>query len=154
MRTRGHWLIEYLSISRILRDAPAQYSKSFLLSETDDGDLTYFLTYHLKVVKRAVVELHEYLDRKVQEVQDVEQLLQKSSSFNHRQLALLGYALRKPDEPFTLRTHAQSHGVTHETARTDLLVLTAKGLLDRHRVRGRYVFTTPHDLADRLRRAS
>jgi Fic family protein len=154
MRTRGYWLVEYLSISRILANAPAKYGKAFLLTETDDGDLTYFLTYQLGVIERAVRELHEYLNRKVDELRRVERLMKQSSAFNHRQLALLSYALRKPDEAFTFRTHSQSHGVTHETARNDLLPLADKGLLNRRRVRGRYIFTTPPDLPDLLKEAS
>jgi Fic family protein len=152
MRIRGYWLVEYLSISRILRDAPAQYGRAFLLTETDDRDVTYFLDYQLGVIERAVRELHKYLDRKVEELRRVKQLVQRSAAFNHRQLALLGYALRNPDEPFTFRTHAQSHDVTHETARTDLLALEEHGLLNRRTVRGRYVFRAADDLADRLQR--
>lgn len=151
MRTRGYWLVEYLSISRILRNAPAKYAKSFLLTETDDRDLTYFINYQLTVIKRAIRELHAYLGRKAEELRGVEQLMRRSQIFNHRQLALLSYALRKPDESFTFRTHAESHGVTHETARNDLLPLVDKGLLSRRVVRGRHVFTPPPDLANRLR---
>lgn len=61
-------------------------------------------------------------------------------ALNHRQLALLGYALRHPKEGFTFRTHAESHGLTHETARTDLRPLAEKGLAHRTVARGRHVF--------------
>ncbi len=40
MRVQGYWLTEYLSISRILREAPSQYARAFLLTETDEGDTT------------------------------------------------------------------------------------------------------------------
>lgn len=151
MRTRGYWLVEYLSISRLFRDAPAKYGKAFLLAETDDRDMTYFLLYQLEVLQRAVDELHAYLQRKVGEVQDVERLIRGSAVFNHRQLALLSYAMRTPDQTYTFRSHAQSHGVTHETARNDLLPLAERELLMRRRVRGTYVFRAPPDLADRLK---
>lgn len=154
MRNRGYWLVDYLSISRILRNAPAKYTRAFLLTETDDGDLTYFLDYQLGVIRRAVRALHDYLNRKVMEVQHVEQLMRRSSEFNHRQLALLSYALREPEESVTFRTHSHSHGITHETARTDLTALADKRLLERRTVRGRYVFTTPPDLTERLKRGS
>jgi Fic family protein len=146
MRKRRYWLVEYLSISHILRNAPAKYGKSFLLTETDDNDLTYFIDYQLDVIKRAIDELYAYLARKTREVRQVERLLKQSQLFNHRQLALLGYALRHPDEGFTFRTHAQSHAVTHETARGDLLALAEKGLLRRTAARGRHVFFPVDDL--------
>lgn len=122
MRTRGYWLVEYLSVSRILADAPTKYARAFLHTETDDRDTTYFLVYQLDVIERAIAELHYYLDRKVKEIRDVEQLMRAGSTeFNHRQLALLGHAIRNPGATYTFQTHSASHTVTHETARNDLL---------------------------------
>ncbi|HZO34224.1 MAG TPA: Fic family protein [Gaiellaceae bacterium] len=72
MRKHGYWLTEFLSISRILRQAPAKYTRSFLLSETDAGDTTHFVIYQLEVIKRAIDELHGYLARKISEVRKVE----------------------------------------------------------------------------------
>jgi Fic family protein len=153
MRTHGYWLVEYLSISRILADAPAQYAKAFLLTETDERDATYFLIYQLDVVQRAVIELHGYLDRKVKEVRDVERLMRAGSGFNHRQLALLGHAIRTPGQGYTFHSHSASHGVTHETARNDILPLVRKGLLAQSRVGRRYVFTAQPELTDLLKAA-
>lgn len=151
MKKQGYWLVEYLSISRILREAPAQYSKSFVLTETDDRDATYFVIYQLSVIKRAVEELHAYLERKVAEVRRVERLVKGSASFNHRQIAILGESLRDPDKSFTFQGHATEHGVTHETARWDLLDLHRKGLLDRRKEGKRFVFSPVSDLPERLR---
>jgi Fic family protein len=153
MRTRGYWLVEYLSISRILQNAPAKYTRAFLLTETDERDATYFIAYQLEVIERAVEELHVYLRRKVKEVRDVEKLLRGSTDFNHRQLALLGDALRTPDATYSFRTHAAAYSVTHETARSDLLPLVARGFLEQRRQGRSYVFTTPPDLAERLKAA-
>jgi Fic family protein len=151
MRARGYWLVEYLSISEILRKAPAQYTRAFLLTETDNRDATYFIVNQLGVIERAVDELHAYLHRKVQEVRDVERLVKSSPDFNHRQLALLGYALRTPESFFTFQSHATSHGVTHETARNDLLPLVDGGLLEQRRSGRRYVFRPAPDLTSRLK---
>jgi Fic family protein len=153
MRTRGYWLVEYLSISRILQNAPAKYTRAYLLTETDERDATYFIAYQLEVIERAVEQLHTYLRRKVREVRDVEKLLRGSSNFNHRQLALLGDALRTPDATYGLKTHAAAYGVTHETARSDLLSLVDRGLLERRRQGRSYVFTPPPDLTQRLKSA-
>lgn len=151
MRERGYWLVEYLSISRILRNAPGKYSRSFLLTESDERDTTYFLLHQLEVIKRAVDELHKYLKRKMKEVQDVEKLVKGSSEFNHRQLALLTDAVRNSAATYTFRSHAASHNVTHETARTDLLQLHSKGLLERRKSGRRHTFHPAPGLPDRLR---
>jgi Fic family protein len=154
MRTHGYWLVEYLSISNILRNAPAKYTRSFLYTETDSRDTTYFLIYQLQVIERAIDELHAYLRRKAKEVRDVENLIRGSVSLNQRQLAVLGDALREPEATYSFNTHAASHNVTHETARSDLRELVRRELLE-ERLTGRtYVFSPVADLAERLREAA
>jgi Fic family protein len=151
MRTHGYWLVEYLSISRILRHAPGKYTRAFLLTETDERDATYFIVYQLDVIQRAVEQLHEYLRQKIKDVRDVEALLKRSDRFNYRQFALLANALRVPDAVYTFQTHASSHGVTHETARSDLIPLVEMGFLEQRRQGRRYVFSPPIDLPKRLK---
>lgn len=151
MRTHGYWLIEYLSISRVLRNAPGKYTRAFLYTETDTGDTTYFLVHQLDVIKRAVEELHIYLQRKVKEVQDVERLIKDSGELNHRQLALLSDAIRHPNSVYTYRSHASSHRVAEETARSDLLHLLEQGLLRRRKAGRKHLFSAVSDLPDALR---
>lgn len=154
MRSHGYWLVEYLSISKILREAPSKYARAFLYSETDAGDITYFLLYQLGVIQRAVDELHAYLSRKVAEVREVEALLRDETGLNHRQIALVGHALRNPAEIYTFGAHARAHSITHETARTDFGGLERRGLLERRQVGRQYRFTAPADLVERLRKTS
>lgn len=152
MRVRGYWLVEYLSISRILREAPSQYARSFVLTETDDRDTTYFLIYQLQVIERATEELHRYLQRKTREVLRMERLLRGHGDFNHRQVALLSDAVRHPEQQYTFNSHAAFHDVTHETARSDLGALADRGLLLRRRDGRSYSFTPAEDLPELLRR--
>ncbi len=155
MRTRGYWLVEYLSVSRILAHAPAKYARAFLYTETDERDTTYFIRYQLRVIERAIGELHEYLNRKVQEIREVERLMKADSEqFNHRQLALLSHAVRNPGYEYTFHSHSSSHTVTHETARNDLVPLVDMGLLERRRMGRQYRFTPHPELAQRLKRAA
>jgi Fic family protein len=151
-RIHGYWMIEYLSISKILRDAPARYSRAFLLTETDDGDATYFLLHQLETIKRAVDELHAYLRRKVSEIRDVQRLIKDAEGLNHRQLALLGDAIRDPDTSYTYVSHANSNRISHETARGDLLELRDLGLLRAHKRGRKHVYSAvenlPHALAE------
>ncbi len=151
MRSHGYWLVDYLSISKILREAPSKYTRAYVLTETDELDATYFIDYQLRTIERAVEQLHEYLQTKMKEVQDVERLLKDANGFNHRQLALLGDALRSPDAAYTFDSHAQRNRVTHETARNDLIPLAEMGLLQRRRSGRRYTFTPPPDLAQLLK---
>jgi Fic family protein len=150
MRTQKYWLVEYLSISRVIRNAPARYGRAFLLTETDSGDVTYFLLHQLEVIQRAVEELHTYLNRKVHEVREIEQLIKGSDGLNHRQLALISDASRHPDNMYTYQSHASSHRVTHETARTDLSQLYERGLLQRRKVGRKHAYSAVADLPKAL----
>lgn len=150
MIREGYWLAEYLSISRILRNAPSRYARSFLYTETDDNDLTYFLDYHLGVIRRAIDDLQVYLDRKISEVREVESLLKESADLNHRQLALLSHALRHPGARYTIQSHRRSHDVAYQTARTDLLDLADRGLLRMWKRGKAYQFEALSDLRERL----
>jgi Fic family protein len=149
-RTRGYWMIEYLSISKILRGAPAKYGRAFLLTETDEGDTTYFLLHQLETIKGAVDELHAYLRRKVREIREVERLIKDADGLNHRQLALLGDAIRDPDTSYTYVSHANSNRVSHETARSDLLELRDLGLLRSRKSGRQHVYSAVDDLPHAL----
>jgi Fic family protein len=154
MQQRGYWLIEYLPISPIIREAPAKYGRAFMESENDEGDATYFLVHQLEVIEKALDKHDVYIQRKIGEVRDVERLLQDTDGLNHRQLALLTDAVRNPDGIYTFGSHATSHRVTHETARTDLSRLAERGLLLR-RSKGRgYTFEPVPDLVARLKESS
>jgi Fic family protein len=151
MHQRGYWLVEYLPISPIIREAPAQYGRAFIESESDQGDVTYFLIHQLEVIEKALDKHDVYIQRKIGEVRNVEQLLQDADGLNHRQLALLTDAVRNPDGVYTFGSHATSHRVTHETARSDLSDLAGRGLLLR-RSKGRgYTFEPVPDLVARLK---
>jgi Fic family protein len=151
MLSRGYWLAEYVSISRILRKAPGKYMRSFLYTESDGNDLTYFLIYQLDVFQRAIKELQSYLRRKMEQMREVNALLRSSVDFNHRQLAILSHALKHPGHRYTIQSHKQSHGIVYQTARADLLELADRRLLAQGKSGNAYTFAAPEDLGKRLR---
>jgi len=150
MLRSGYWLFEFVSISNILRKAPIKYGRSFLYTETDDNDLTYFLVAQTEVIRRAVRELHAYLDRKTAELREVERQVKALDVFNHRQVALIRHALKHPGQRYTIASHRTSHNVVYQTARTDLLDLANRGILDLQKRGRQLVFIAPADLAQRL----
>jgi Fic family protein len=152
MLSQDYWLAEFLPISRLLKKAPAQYARSFLHSEQDDGDLTYFVLYQLRIAQRAINDLHEYLDRKVAETQQVQQALRAvSRRFNMRQLALLENAIRRPGARYTVASHGRSHGVVAQTARGDLRGLEEQGFLTKTSSGRGFAWSPMEDLEQRLR---
>jgi Fic family protein len=155
--SQGYWLMEFVSISSVLRKAPAQYARAYLFTETDGGDVTYFLVHQLETILAALDGLYGYLNRKAAELKATEALLRGSEALrgalNHRQLALLRHALRHPGAVYTIEGHRRSHNVVYQTGRTDLMALADLGLLERRKQGRVFVFAAPMDLAERLGQA-
>lgn len=152
MAKEGYWLMEYISISRVLKKAPAQYMYAYLYSETDDNDVTYFLIHQLKVIKEAITDLHEYLAMKSTQLREAESSLENSTlqgQLNHRQLSILKNALENPGAEYTIKSHQTSHGVTYQTARTDLLKLSDKfKVLNKYKIGKKDIFIAPANLRE------
>lgn len=155
MARSGYWLMEYTSISHILRKAPAQYVRAYLYTETDRNDTTYFLMHQLQTIRKAIAALHEYLDRKTREQRETERMLARSpvlrGRFNHRQQALLNHALRNAGAAYRVDAHKRSHGVVYQTARSDLLELESMGLLEKTKQGNAFVFYAPANLNQLLK---
>ena len=157
MARQGYWLVEYISISRIIKSAPVKYGRAFLYTETDDLDATYFIVHQLGVIKRAIVELQDYLHGKMQGIEYAEYMLHKNSKLrgelNFRQLALLKHALKHPRFIYRINEHQQSHGIAYETARKDLMHMADDlGLLHKVKDGKIFMFISPTDLEERLSR--
>ncbi len=136
----GYWLAEFFSLSRIVRGQRGKYRRAFLETETDGNDVTYFLLWHLRALRRAIDELHRYLRKREERVREVEALLSRKGEFNYRQLALLSHVLRHPDATYTIEQHRRFHRVVYETARRDLLDLAERGWLVKRRRGKAFVF--------------
>jgi Fic family protein len=154
MTRQGYWLCEYVSISRILKKARGAYARAYLYSETDENDVTYFLLYQSRVLLQAIDDLQKYLARKRAELRETEEVLTQNrllqDELNSRQLALINHALKNPDARYTVEAHQRSHGVSYETARSDLLQLARSNILNKSKVGRAFAFYVPQDLKQRL----
>jgi Fic family protein len=154
MLHHGFSLCEFISISEIILKAPAKYGRAFLYTETDDNDLTYFLLYHLEVLRRAIKQLHDYVVRRTERIQAVERRMRSAQVLNHRQQALISHALRHTGHHYTMQSHRMSHNVAHQTARTDLLDLARRGLMTKEKIGRQWHFTPVPNLARTLAEVS
>jgi Fic family protein len=147
----GYWLLEYVSISAIIRRAPAKYGMAFLHTETDDGDLTYFIVHQLDVIEHAIIELQKYLDQKSRELRALEHAIGKlEAQLNRRQIQVLQHALKNPNARYMIAEHQRLQNVSYLTARSDLEGLAERKLLNRAKDGVLRIFTVPKNLQDRL----
>ena len=153
MISQGYWLTEFISISRIIKAAPAQYEKAFLYTETDNEDATYFIKHQLEVIRKAIDDLHIYFEKKIRMIEAAGENLREARNLklNFRQLALLRHALKHPNFVYKIKEHKNSHGINQQTARKDLMMMADKKLLTRLKHGKSYVFIAPDDLGERIK---
>lgn len=128
MIKKGYWLTEYLSISRIIYTNKTAYEKAFLYTENDGNDVSYFIQYHLEVMKKAFEDLKKYLQRKIDGQQN---LLRFSgiSNINERQRYVLRTISESKRTLFTPKELATQFDISVRSARTDLQSLVDMGYL-------------------------
>lgn len=158
MLNQGYWLMEYISISNIIKRAPVQYTKAYLYTETDENDLTYFIIHQLKVIESAMAELQQYLERKTNDIHGAQELLRGNErlrrGLNFRQLNLLRHALEHPNTLYSIEAHKNTHGVSYDTARRDLVAMAGKfKLFDRVKAGAVSYFVSPVDLRQRIKKS-
>ncbi len=132
MLKNGFYYFEYISISKLLKEAPKQYGLSYLYSEIDDNDLTYFIYYQVDIILRAIDELLAYLQKKSIEFEEIEELLKNSflkNRFNFQQKDILKKAIKSPGKVFTANEIAIEYDISANSARKYLNELVKYKLL-------------------------
>lgn len=149
----GYWLLEYVSISAVIREAPVKYGQAFLYTETDEGDVTYFIDHQLNVIEKSISDLQAYLVKKSKELSGlVKALGVLEKQLNRRQLPLIQDAIKRPKAKYTIASLMELHGVSYLTARGDLDALAKMGFLRKTKDGARLVYLVPDNLNDRLER--
>lgn len=150
----NYWLFQYITLSTYIKKAQTQYKESFLMVESDDFDLTYFINSQLKFIQQSIEGLFDYVDRKQQQQQQALTMLAhylSNSKINLRQTMLIQHAIKHIGAIYTIDGHKILQSISYQTAKTDLLGLAKLNLLQQSK-RGRtFVFIVPNDLEQRIK---
>lgn len=150
----NYWLFQYITLSTYIKKAQIQYGESFLMVESDDFDVTYFINSQLKFIQQSIHGLFNYVDKKQQKQQKALTLLSgylSDGKINSRQAMLIQHAIKHAGSVYTIEQHKISQSVSYQTAKTDLISLAKLGLLQQSKHGRAFVFIAPNDLEDRIR---
>ena len=154
MLKNGYSLFEYISISRLLHQAPSKYAKSYFYTEYDDLDMTYFIYYQLDIIKRAILDLRAYVERESAGLKnftaEIAPFAQKHQ-LNSRQIEILQTAVQDKGRTFKVKDTAAQFDITENTARADLNRLAELKLLGRLKDGNAIRFIAMGGLKERLR---
>ena len=146
-------LFKYISISKLLKDDPKGYGLSYMYTEKDNNDLTYFIDFQLDIILSAFDELQNYLKVKTEEFHQVVELLENSkySGLNFIQKDILKKATKDPGRIFTVKEISNSYAISENTARSYLNNLSSTNKLLLSTKDGRMtLYLSPSDLRKRL----
>ena len=146
-------LFKYISISKLLKEKPKEYGLSYMYTEKDDNDLTYFIYFQLEIIEMAVNELVYYLDHKVHEFKKISESLEKTewgSKLNFIQKDLIKKAVKEPGRIFTAKEISKSYSISDNTSRSYLNKLAKMKLFLSTKDGKKTIYIAPSDLLAKL----
>jgi Fic family protein len=127
----------YIAISLLLKQAPVKYGKSYLYTETDDMDLTYFLDYQSDIVFRAINEFKNSYQKTLKQEAQFNNWLWASGLFgklNEKQKTVFQVAKNKGALTFTAMNVKDNLNCSYNTAASVLNDLVALGLFEKKKL--------------------
>jgi len=149
MLKNGFDYFEYISISKFLKDAPKKYSMSYLYSEVDDNDLTYFIYYQVDIILRAIDDLLEYLQKKSLEYEEITNILKDSylkEQLNFVQKDIIKKAIKNPGRVFNGLEISVDYDIAPTTARKYLNELVKYKILANYKDGRTIAYIAPANL--------
>jgi len=135
----GYWAMQYLPISLVIKEAQVQYGMAFVYSEQDEFDLTYFFDFHMRKLMQASKNFKAYLERKIEENNNIQNLFHSSYILNPRQIQALHYLLAQGNESYVNpSSYEVLCGISRTTAIADLKAIEKMKLVESRKV-GKYV---------------
>ncbi|HGF8676294.1 TPA: Fic family protein [Salmonella enterica subsp. enterica] len=135
----GYEAFRYISISRLLKEAPIKYGEAYLKTETDSMDLTYFIDYQCSIFERAITGILEHARTSADKLRDLDNWMFITGIHRNitgvRQL-LINSAICMPDKTFTIKEFAEKAGISPSTARNHLEAMVSAGVFVKVHVGG------------------
>jgi ribosomal protein L9 len=135
MQRAGYSLAPLIALSERLLSAQDDYFRSFLYTQSDANDVTYFLIAQLSAVLSAI---EQYQQRQQEQNTQMQALPPKLTL---RQQHILAEMQQAPSRQYRLAHYQQRMQITYETSRTDLMKLAKQGLAQKHKVGKAFVYS-------------
>ncbi|WP_049722735.1 Fic family protein [Gilvimarinus polysaccharolyticus] len=153
MLKSDYTLFKYISISKLLKEKPNDYGLSYMYTEKDDNDLTYFIYFQLEIISKAFEELKKYLNLKVSEFKSISETLEKTSWGNilhFIQKDLIKKAVKEPGRIFNVKEVSKSYSISENTSRNYLAKLVDMKLFLSTKDGRKVIYIAPSDLLRKL----
>lgn len=140
----GFGAFRYIAISTLLKIAPIQYGKSYLYTETDDMDLTYFIDYQCRVIARAIGQFRATYQATVEGMEKFNAFLYQSGLYgklSEKQRVVFNVARSGNAQEFTITNVKENLGCAYNTAANVLNGLVDLKLFEKTKIGNEWVFS-------------
>ncbi len=125
-----YWAMGYLPISATLKRSQHDYAYSYIYSEQDDLDFTYFYDYNMRRILKSIDIFQSHLSKKIKENELIDSTIHKNlPTLNKRQIHTLKYLTSSPDTFTSGTSYRIMHGIALRTAYRDLKELLSSKLV-------------------------
>ena len=118
----------YIAISVLLKSAPVKYGHSYLYTESDELDLTYFVDYQCSVITRSISDFKEAFQKSLIEVEEFNKWIWESGLYkklSEKQKTVFQVAKSGKAKIFSTSNVKENLGCSYNTAASVL-----NGLVD------------------------
>lgn len=133
----------YIAISILLRNAPLKYGRSYLNTEADELDLTYFIDFQCSVILRAVSSFTEAYRKSLAYADTFDRWLMASGFFDQlteKQRTVYQVAKSGMAKEFTAVNVKENLGCSYNTASATLNGLVALKVFEKRKMGREWVF--------------
>ncbi|WP_238116225.1 hypothetical protein [Vibrio cincinnatiensis] len=133
----------YIAISTLLKSAPVKYGKSYLYTETDDMDLTFFVEYQCGVILRAISKFKEAYKKSLNDIESFNNWIWESGLYkklSEKQRVVFQVAKSGSAKYFTAVNVKENLGCSYNTAATTLNGLVELGVFGRRKKGREWLF--------------
>ncbi|WEJ88470.1 MAG: Fic family protein [Klebsiella huaxiensis] len=128
----GYSAFRYISISKLLKEAPKEYARAYLRTETDDMDLTYFIEYQSRIIERAVNDLVVHIETSAFRLQELRTWMVETgllARLSDLQMSIVTSVIYFPDREHTIKGVTEKYGIARSTAQSALESLVKAGVM-------------------------
>lgn len=141
---KGFAAFRYIAISVLLKKAPVQYGKSYLYTETDEMDLTYFIEYQSNIIFRAIQKFKAAYEQAALDIEAFNKWIFNSGLYKEltdRQRTVFQVAKCGAAAVFTIRDVERNMGCSYNTASSVLNGLVDLNLFSKVKEGKEWVYT-------------
>lgn len=133
----------YIAISTLLKSAPIKYGKSYLYTETDDMDLTFFVEYQCSIILRAISKFKQAYNKSLNDIASFNNWIWHSGLYkklSEKQKIIFQVAKSGNAKYFTAANVKENLGCSYNTAASALNGLVELGVFDKRKKGREWVF--------------